>query len=67
MLTNRQISEAMNIQPDGALPPMPAFYHRPQTIGDLINQTLGKVLDCFDIPHNLFKRWGLSPTPETGN
>lgn len=49
------------------LPPMPAFYHRPQTIGDLINQTLGKVLDCFDIPHTLFKRWGESPASDRGN
>lgn len=40
------------------LPPMPAFYHRPQAIQDLINQTLGKVLDCFHIPHQLFRRWG---------
>lgn len=40
------------------LPPMPAFYHRPQTIQDVINQTLGKVLDCFHIPHQLFRRWG---------
>ncbi|AEB10184.1 UbiX family flavin prenyltransferase [Desulfobacca acetoxidans] len=40
------------------LPPMPAFYHRPQTIRDLIHQTLGKVLDCFGIPHQLFHRWG---------
>jgi flavin prenyltransferase len=40
------------------LPPMPAFYHRPQTIQELINQTLGKVLDCFQIPHELFRRWG---------
>jgi 4-hydroxy-3-polyprenylbenzoate decarboxylase len=37
---------------------MPAFYHRPQTIQDIINQTLGKVLDCFHIPHQLFRRWG---------
>lgn len=39
------------------LPPMPAFYHRPQTIDDLINQTVGKVLDQFQINHNLFNRW----------
>ena len=39
------------------LPPMPAFYHRPRTIQDVINQTLGKVLDCFHIPHQLFRRW----------
>ncbi len=40
------------------LPPMPAFYHRPQTIQDLIHHTLGKVLDCFDINHQLYRRWG---------
>lgn len=39
------------------LPPVPAFYHRPQTINDLLKQTVGKVLDQFDIDHNLFRRW----------
>ena len=39
------------------LPPVPAFYHRPKTIEDLIDQTVGKVLDQFDIEHNLFQRW----------
>ena len=40
------------------LPPVPAFYHKPQTIQDLISHTIGKVLDCFHIPHQLFHRWG---------
>jgi polyprenyl P-hydroxybenzoate/phenylacrylic acid decarboxylase-like protein len=39
------------------LPPVPAFYHRPKTIDDLLNQTVGKVLDQFEIEHNLFERW----------
>lgn len=39
------------------LPPMPAFYHRPQTIQGLVDQTVGKVLDQFGIPHGLFARW----------
>jgi flavin prenyltransferase len=39
------------------LPPIPAFYHRPRSIEDIIDQTVGKVLDQFDIPHDLFKRW----------
>jgi len=40
------------------LPPVPAFYHKPETITDLIHHTVGKVLDCFAIKHQLFGRWG---------
>ncbi len=39
------------------LPPMPAFYHRPKTIMDLIHQSLGKALDQVGIEHDLFARW----------
>ncbi|RPI79292.1 MAG: UbiX family flavin prenyltransferase [Desulfobacteraceae bacterium] len=39
------------------MPPVPSFYHMPQTIDDLINQTIGKVLDLFSIDAKLFKRW----------
>ena len=40
------------------LPPLPGFYTRPQTIDDVINHSVGKMLDLFGIEHNLFKRWG---------
>ena len=40
------------------LPPMPSFYHAPQTILDVVDQTVGKILDQFAIPHDLFRRWG---------
>ena len=45
------------------LPAMPAFYHRPSTIDDLINQTVNRTLDQFgiDLPEDLFKRWTGSP------
>jgi len=43
------------------IPPIPAFYHSPKSIQDIIDQTLGKVLDQFGIPHELFQRWS---TPE---
>jgi 4-hydroxy-3-polyprenylbenzoate decarboxylase len=41
------------------MPPVPAFYHRPQTIDDIINQTVNRVLDLFniDLPQDLFTRW----------
>ncbi|MDH4183461.1 MAG: UbiX family flavin prenyltransferase [Nitrospinota bacterium] len=40
------------------LPPMPAFYHKPAKMMDIVDQTVGKILDQFAVPHNLFKRWG---------
>jgi 4-hydroxy-3-polyprenylbenzoate decarboxylase len=39
------------------LPPMPAFYHKPATIMDLIHQSIGKALDQVGIEHKLFRRW----------
>ncbi|HCR1006271.1 TPA: UbiX family flavin prenyltransferase [Enterobacter roggenkampii] len=41
------------------MPPVPAFYHCPQTLDDVINQTVNRVLDQFDIdlPEDLFTRW----------
>ncbi len=40
------------------LPPVPSFYHRPKTIEDIIDQTIGKVFDYIGIEHDLFNRWG---------
>jgi flavin prenyltransferase len=39
------------------MPPVPAFYHRPRTIDDVINQTVGRALDLFDIDPGIVKRW----------
>lgn len=39
------------------MPPVPAFYHRPQTIDDIVNQTVGRALDLFGIELPLVKRW----------
>ena len=47
------------------LPPVPAFYFHPKTIDDLINHTVGKVLDLFGINHHLFNRWGSSEVKKT--
>jgi len=39
------------------LPPIPAFYHAPRTIEDLLNHTTGKILDLLGIDNSLFARW----------
>jgi flavin prenyltransferase len=41
------------------MPPMPAFYHRPQSLADIVDQTVNRVLDQFGIvlPNDLFRRW----------
>ena len=48
-------------------PPVPAFYHRPKTLDDVINQTVTRILDQFDIDVKLFHRWddeGMSRHPD---
>lgn len=40
------------------MPPVPSFYHRPKSIQDIIDQTVGKVLDLFGLDACLFERWG---------
>jgi flavin prenyltransferase len=39
-------------------PPVPAFYHRPRNLEDIIRHSIGKILDLFDIEVPDFKRWG---------
>ncbi len=38
-------------------PPLPGFYHRPQSIADMVDHTLGRVIDLFAIQHTLTPRW----------
>jgi 4-hydroxy-3-polyprenylbenzoate decarboxylase len=38
-------------------PPLPGFYHRPQSIAEMVDHTVGRVLDLFAIPHALTPRW----------
>jgi 4-hydroxy-3-polyprenylbenzoate decarboxylase len=40
-------------------PPLPAFYHQPQSVDDIINQTVNRLLDLLGIalPRDLFDRW----------
>ena len=38
-------------------PPMPAFYNRPESIDDIVNHSVGRVLDLFSLDSGLVKRW----------
>ena len=48
------------------LPPMPAFYHRPKTVDEVINQTVNRVLDVLkiELKEELFERWQGVPNGE---
>jgi len=40
------------------VPPVPAFYSLPKTLDDIVDHTVGRVLDHFGIEHDLVRRWG---------
>lgn len=40
------------------MPPVPAFYARPRTVDDIVDHTVGRVLDLFGIEHMMLRRWG---------
>ena len=39
------------------LPACPGFYHKPQTIDELVDMLVGKICDALGVQTNLFKRW----------
>ena len=39
------------------MPPVPAFYAKPESIGDMVNHTVGRCLDLFDLDNTLVTRW----------
>ena len=45
------------------MPPMPAFYHRPATVEDIVAQTVGKILDQLGIDDPEAARWDGPPRP----
>ncbi|MBC7857896.1 MAG: UbiX family flavin prenyltransferase [Burkholderiaceae bacterium] len=46
-------------------PPLPSFYHHPQSIAEMVDQTVGRVIDLFGIEHALAPRWaGLRAEPD---
>lgn len=46
-------------------PPLPSFYHRPATIDDMVDHTVGRVMDLFGVEHAMAPRWaGIKPAAE---
>lgn len=39
------------------IPPSMGFYHMPETVDDLVNHIVGKILDSLDLDNSLYKRW----------
>ena len=58
-LSEIHLSNMLNLAKIGViiLPAMPGFYHKPQTINDLILHIVGKTLDQFNIENDIFTRW----------
>lgn len=49
--------EAVTLMGGVIFPPLPGFYHRPKTIEQMVDHTVGRALDLFDIPHTLTPTW----------
>jgi 4-hydroxy-3-polyprenylbenzoate decarboxylase len=45
-------------------PPVPAFYNKPKTLDDVIDHTVGRVLDLFDLDTGKVRRWGEDVGPD---
>lgn len=46
------------------LPAMPGWYHGVQTLADVVDFVVARILDQLDLPHSLMQRWGQSSSPE---
>ncbi|MDH3197669.1 MAG: aromatic acid decarboxylase, partial [Candidatus Krumholzibacteria bacterium] len=59
-LSDIHLENMLRLRRAGAdiLPAMPAFYHRPKTIADLVDMVVGRILDRLGVDNTLFPRWG---------
>lgn len=59
-LSDIHLENMLRLSRSGAhiIPAMPAFYHKPETVIELVDFVVGKLLDQLGIGHDLFRRWG---------
>jgi 4-hydroxy-3-polyprenylbenzoate decarboxylase len=67
-LTAAHLKNMLAVTEMGAIvaPPVPAFYIRPQTLDDLVDHTVGRVLDLLGLDNELTRRWGEGGRPKPG-
>lgn len=58
-LSSLHLRNMLRLSEDGAVivPAMPAFYHQPASVRDMVDFVVGKVLDVLRIPHDIFRRY----------
>jgi 4-hydroxy-3-polyprenylbenzoate decarboxylase len=58
-LTNAHLRNMLLVSEMGGIiaPPVPAFYSKPDSLDAMVSHTVGRVLDLFDIDHEMVKRW----------
>jgi len=59
-LSEIHLENMLKLSRSGAriIPAMPAFYHKPETVIEMVDFVVGKILDQLGIEHELFRRWG---------
>ena len=59
-LSGSALNNMLKLHREGAIifPPMVAYYHKPQTVAEITNFFVGKILDLLEIPNDLYRRWG---------
>jgi 4-hydroxy-3-polyprenylbenzoate decarboxylase len=53
------LQNMLNLTNQGAyiVPAMPAFYHKPKTVEEIVDFVVGRILDILEVEHSLYKRW----------
>jgi len=68
-LSEIHLKNMLTLRSAGAdiLPAMPAFYHKPKTIADMVDMIVGRILDRLGVDNDLFYRWGRDKAPDSGS